>query len=98
MSEIRRRVDNGESQTAVARSFDIKQPVVSRIIIGQAYAGFGDGPVAQKRKRQPNLPAHTALEIRRRVDAGERQAAVARDLGIKKSVVNRIATGRTHKE
>jgi len=42
VSEIRRRVAGGESQTAVAKSFGIKQPVVSRIIIGQAYVGFGE--------------------------------------------------------
>lgn len=83
VSTLHRLVQRNWSDAAIARHFGVSEAGVKN-------ARYRNGI----RRRRPYLTPDQLLTIRQRLAAGERQADVARDLGILRQTVNNIARGR----
>ena len=97
--EIVARCQSGEAQATVARDFPVTRAMVGCIMNGTAWThvtgiepckpGYARGQASGNAK----LTRSQVLEIAARCKSGETQAAVARDLPVSKTMINRIMTG-----
>lgn len=101
---LRERFASGARQIDLAAEFGIAQTAVSAIVNGRTRVSAG-GPIADPAPRRSRLAPVTApgrrtlgaadiAEVRRRVAAGEKRADLAADLGISRSTIDSIISGR----
>lgn len=92
-AEVAARIAAGERQESVAQTMGVVQQTVSRIVSGDIWSHVTGGKVTQPNPHH-KLSAADAVEVVRRVRAGEVRARVARSLGVTKSMVTRIMKGK----
>lgn len=87
--EARHRAAAGETYAAIARDLGVTPSWVSTIVRGLKWTNVG-GPIQTKRfSPRASLTTSQRDEIRRRVDAGESQRALAKEFGIDSSSISR---------
>jgi uncharacterized protein (DUF433 family) len=102
--EIRRRLEAGETQTAVAKDYPVSRQHISAIASGKHWAHQGNIEVLKRRQPaigedhgRSRLTEAQVLDIRQRVLAGESRQAIATDYGLSREHVWRIARGKIWK-
>lgn len=102
VTEVLRRYEAGESQTQVARAVGVSRSAVRSLLIQRTWrrasAGSASATPPRWERCRKKLTPDQALEIRRRVEAGELQANVGRDFGVSQSMVSGIVRGRSWRE
>ncbi|WP_291524131.1 helix-turn-helix domain-containing protein [Branchiibius sp. NY16-3462-2] len=98
----------GARQVDLATEFGIAQTAVSAIVNGRTRASAG-GPIATRSLRSASAPATSPRpaaaprktlsaeqieQVRRRVASGEKRTEIAADLGISRSTIDSIISGR----
>lgn len=94
--QIRRRYDDGETGTVLAKEFGVSVATVSSIVVGRAW-NYSDEKkrgrpkqAKQPKQRLSSLTPKKVRDIRKRHAAGESQASIAARYGISGSSVSHI--------
>jgi len=101
-ADIRRRLNEGASASAIARQYDVAPGVVIAIAHNKAWRGFGDKVVVKLRKKQDGsdndmakLTEDEVVAIRRRHTAGATQPELALAFGVQRTNISLIVNRRT---
>jgi group I intron endonuclease len=107
--DIKKRLAAGWSQSEVARIYDVANQSINQIASGKAWGHVSiEGmdneylriPKPEKPKKEPKQRKNVRLDdamarvIKQRLDSGERQIKIARDMHISPSLISAIATGQ----
>lgn len=95
VDEIRQRLTEGASTTALATEFVVSRDAIARIGQGETWRHLASRPPLTP---HPRLCEGAVEEIRRRIELGEPRAAIAAAFGVNRKTVFNIGTGRTRKE
>ena len=93
--DIRTLYRDGSSLRSIAAKFDIAPGTVYPIVIGKSYRHVDPDEKRMRALRSPQkLTEDDVSEIRRRLASGEKpQSKIAKDYGVRQSMISRIKTG-----